>query len=291
MKRERVNIGLTLYNATITHAHSRHSIHVDALTFRHHDLESLKACANPALYPWNPTATMHFSLFIVAAVSTAICSASTQRAERNPAAPEVKRTAQSDPTFIDTNTNPYFKCRKTPRAPGCRRLKNPWLLPNLEGNEMNALTGPQLWDFDDGLPEVPETLPTSSDVCPVDPCKVTGPSACGLYARCVRGFCVCELGLKADDSLGVQVRGWDGLEEVTVHVQPGANCIVPCDTLACKEVAQVEGCLDSRPQGQRGGQPWTPDPQVVEASGTSLGAIKAPGAEAGISGSGSGIAG
>jgi hypothetical protein len=256
--------------------------------FRHRDPESLKAWIDPAFFCGHPSATMHFSHFFVAAISTAICSVGAQSAERNPVSNEAKRAPQSAPAYIDSNTNPYFKCRKNPRTPGCRRLKNPWLMPNFENGEMNALTGPQLWDFDDGLPEAPATQPTSSSVCPLDPCTVTGPNACGVHARCIRDYCICELGLKGDDNLGVQVRGWNGLEEVTVHVQPQMDCVVPCDTLACREVAQVEGCLDGRTQGQAGGQSNTPDPQVVEASGTHLGAIKAPGAEAGIPDSGSG---
>jgi hypothetical protein len=228
---------------------------------------------------------MHFPLFLVAVISTATCSASPQRPVRNTAAYEVKRTPQSSTTGIDANTNSYFKCRKTPRAPGCRNLKNPWLMPNLEGNEMNALSGPQLWGLDDPIP-VPDNQTPSPRVCPLDPCTVTGASACGLYARCIRGYCICELGLKATDRWGMQVRGWSGLEEVTVHVQPQANCIVTCDTLACKEVQQVKGCLDSRSPDQGGSQIQKPDPQVLEASGTNLGAIKAPGAVIPESGSG-----
>lgn len=231
---------------------------------------------------------MHLLPFFVAAISTAICSVSARSAERNTVATEVKRTPQGSPAYIDSNTNPYFKCRKSPNAPGCRRLKKPWLMPNFEGNEMNALTGPQLWDFDDGLPEIPAPQPTSSSACPLESCTATGPGACGFHARCIRNYCVCELGLKADDNLGVQVRGWNGLEEVTVHVQPQMNCVVPCDTLACREVAQAEGCLGSRASGQAGGHINTPDPQVVDTSSLNLGAIKAPGAEAGIPDSGSG---
>jgi hypothetical protein len=38
------------------------------------------------------------------------------------------------------------------------------------------------------------------------------------------------------------VRGFDDLSKVTVWVDVGTNCDVPCDSFSCKEVEQVNAC-------------------------------------------------
>lgn len=71
------------------------------------------------------------------------------------------------------------------------------------------------------------------------------------------------------------LRGFDELQSVTVWVDPGVACDVPCDTLSCKEVPQNELCFDgvSRPHADG---TWGPD--VLETENTKGGgAVNLPG--------------
>jgi hypothetical protein len=62
---------------------------------------------------------------------------------------------------------------------------------------------------------------------------------CGANARCTRGFCVCDLGMKGNGT----AEGWrgnDGLGEVTVYNDISVDCDTACDDLSCKEVEQLD---------------------------------------------------
>jgi hypothetical protein len=72
--------------------------------------------------------------------------------------------------------------------------------------------------------------------CPIAKCDQGGVE-CGVGARCTRGYCVCDLGMKGN---GTEVwRGKEGLESVTVYSDVGVNCDTKCDDLSCKEVNQL----------------------------------------------------
>jgi hypothetical protein len=45
------------------------------------------------------------------------------------------------------------------------------------------------------------------------------------------------------------VRGFDDLSKVTVWVDRGVDCDVQCDSLSCKEVAQVDACFQRYENG------------------------------------------
>jgi hypothetical protein len=61
---------------------------------------------------------------------------------------------------------------------------------------------------------------------------------CGVGARCTRGYCVCDLGMKGNGT-GMW-RGKEGLESVTVFSDVSVDCDTQCDDLSCKEVEQLD---------------------------------------------------
>lgn len=100
----------------------------------------------------------------------------------------------------------------------------------------DALTGPVI------------SAPSDAPVCPLRTCdNIDILSSCGEKARCVRSHCVCDRGFKGHSSFGPVVRGVDDLQALTIWVDPGLACDVPCDDLSCAEVEQVLECFDSTP--------------------------------------------
>ncbi|KAF1915177.1 hypothetical protein BDU57DRAFT_595776 [Ampelomyces quisqualis] len=101
----------------------------------------------------------------------------------------------------------HLDCRKCPRDFRCRRASG--AQPENDGQEK----------------------------CPLRKCDDELVfTRCGDRARCTRGYCVCELGMKAQ----VGWRGQQGLEGLTVYADVGADCEVKCEDLSCKEVGQLE---------------------------------------------------
>jgi hypothetical protein len=113
-------------------------------------------------------------------------------------------------------------CRKCPRDFRCRRPQFPDLAAGGESEAPLTIAGADIPPEDDGQGN-----------CPLQKCD-DNVSRCGTNARCTRGFCVCDLGLKG------AFRGNDGLGAVTVYNNPGAGCEDKCDDLSCKEVEQLE---------------------------------------------------
>jgi hypothetical protein len=75
--------------------------------------------------------------------------------------------------------------------------------------------------------------------CPISKCDTGGNGTCGVNARCTRGYCVCDLGMRGNGTAGMW-RGSEGLESVTVFSDLGIDCDTQCDDLSCKEVEQLE---------------------------------------------------
>lgn len=48
---------------------------------------------------------------------------------------------------------------------------------------------------------------------------------------------MCDLGMAGSADA---YRGTEGLGKVTVYVSPSVDCNTPCDSLSCKEVAQLD---------------------------------------------------
>ncbi|KAF1840730.1 uncharacterized protein K460DRAFT_370690 [Cucurbitaria berberidis CBS 394.84] len=149
-------------------------------------------------------------------------------------------------------------CRKCPRDSKCRRPNLPWWSP------ANIIDVPGASGADNSN--------SNSAVCPLDTCSST--SSCGKNARCVRNHCVCKLGFKGATSHGSVVRGFDDLQAVTVWVDSGAACDVPCDTLSCAEVEQVDSCFDNAPETEGDELPG----HGLDTDGIQAGAIQVPGA-------------
>lgn len=146
-----------------------------------------------------------------------------------------------------------LNCTKCPRDERCQRKGTPWWQVD-----------PTIKIDDGGL---------VANVCPLTSCT-TAPGGCGKNAKCVRDHCVCETGWKgATDS----VRGFEGLQAVTVWVDGRVDCDVRCDGWGCEEVRQVEACF---------GVPSVSTPETAEATGvddvetagSGGGAVKVPGA-------------
>jgi hypothetical protein len=91
--------------------------------------------------------------------------------------------------------------------------------------------------------------------CPLQKCDAVTSAKCGEGAKCTRGFCMCELGMKG---AGTGLRGAEGLGTVTVYVEPGVDCGVKCDDLSCKEVEQLEEgvCYKSGDAGEEEDEHW-----------------------------------
>ena len=84
----------------------------------------------------------------------------------------------------------------------------------------------------------------STSACPLGKCHSNPPlrpSPCGANAECVVDHCVCARGFKG--SKGSSVRGYSGLQALTVWVDAGIDCSVSCDELSCAEVEQVDVCF------------------------------------------------
>ncbi|KAH9870740.1 hypothetical protein IAQ61_006218 [Plenodomus lingam] len=147
-------------------------------------------------------------------------------------------------------------CAKCPQDERCRHQGTPW------------------WQVD-------PTISTDdgawvAEVCPLTTCS-SAPGGCGENAKCVRDHCVCETGWQG--AVG-SVRGFEGLQAVTVWVDAQVDCDVKCDGWGCTEVQQVGACF-----GMPSVLPVQTAPAAgvddVETAETGGGAIKVPGAGAG----------
>ncbi|KAF1828760.1 hypothetical protein BDW02DRAFT_537596 [Decorospora gaudefroyi] len=112
--------------------------------------------------------------------------------------------------------------------------------------------------------------PCRAQTCPLGSCKST--TECGQNAACVRDHCMCKTGFKGT---GQSVRGFDGLQGVTVGVDIGVACVVPCDSLDCKEVLQVDACFQRFENGLQIHGDGVGD--ILETSGTAGGGVQVPG--------------
>jgi hypothetical protein len=78
------------------------------------------------------------------------------------------------------------------------------------------------------------------------------------------------------------VRGFDDLSKVTVWVDRGVDCDIPCDSLSCEEVVQVAACFQRYENGivVIGGKAPSEHVEVLETSQMGgHGAVQAPGAD------------
>ncbi|KAF2002957.1 hypothetical protein P154DRAFT_618332 [Amniculicola lignicola CBS 123094] len=147
----------------------------------------------------------------------------------------------------------------------------------MEGGEMNALSGAQLWWASSLNPydgAEADTMP--SNPCPLRPCSEAATEQCGVGAMCRDGFCACQWGLKALGGIierGFTMgRGFRGKEVLTVFVDAGVRCDVRCEKFWCREVERLRGCF---------GGGMVEGLEEVESSEGSMGAVKAPGTGAG----------
>jgi hypothetical protein len=139
-----------------------------------------------------------------------------------------------------------------------------------EAQEPSAIVRPHTSDLDIS----PEDDGQAN--CPLRKCDAGPGVACGEKAQCTRGFCTCHVGFKSD---GMAFRGAEDLGEVTVYVDAGVACDVPCDSFSCKEVIQVTGCYKSDDEGGEwvnGEGEWD---GTLQVDGGSFGAINLPGAD------------
>lgn len=213
-----------------------------------------------------------------------------KHAVHNAGSRQLRRTVQDAPT---ESTNIPTTDDTLPKKP-----KKPlpwWKLPNTDNGEMNAISWSQFLPLDsdddsddnsDDNSESASVLPgtgAGNSVCPVNQCNssgVLGKYYCGANARCLNKYCQCNLGWKAASGISSS-RGWSGLEALTVWVDDhSSGCTERCDSLSCSEVPQVVGCF-----GQHLAYPHNnevEDHENLETNSLHLGAIKAPGADAGI---------
>lgn len=151
-------------------------------------------------------------------------------------------------------------CRKCPRDSRCRRPDTPWwqLDPTIQIDPAK----PNPW--------LPSAEANGWGVCPLSTC---GTAKCGKNARCVNFHCVCNRGLKGALKFGSVLRGFDGLQAVTVWVNSGMDCDVPCESLSCSEVVQVGACFGKveAPSGEYAGTDY------LETADIRGGAIHVPG--------------
>ena len=95
---------------------------------------------------------------------------------------------------------------------------------------------------------------------------------------------MCDRGFKGQSMHGAVVRGFDGLQAVTVWVDSGMDCDVQCDSLSCAEVEQVGPCFGKLPTEGFGTLPipvGVEGTDDVETASVGGGAVKVPGADVG----------
>lgn len=166
-----------------------------------------------------------------------------------------------------------------------------WKLPNTDNGEMNAISWEQFYPFDndDSNSENADTgITADNSGCSINQCQssgVLGKYYCGRNAKCLNSYCQCNLGWKPASDVPMS-RGWSGLEALTVWVDSyNSGCTERCNSLSCSEVRQVKGCFDQHVMHDASD---TEDNESQESQedlatdGMHLGAIKAPGADAGI---------
>ncbi|KAH7085758.1 hypothetical protein BKA63DRAFT_26366 [Paraphoma chrysanthemicola] len=186
----------------------------------------------------------------------------------------------------------HLDCRKCPRDFRCRRPQIPaW---GDRGNPVGAITT---------LPDLASSdIPPEDDgngACPLKKCSTDLAywNWCYSGARCTRGYCACDVGKKGSWREGGEgYRGNGGLEEVTVYVDPGVFCDIPCDDLSCKEVKQLElgTCWkdgDSNSIDQDEKEKVLPTYDNLETDGVGSGAIHLPSADGIFGSSGDYVAG
>lgn len=136
----------------------------------------------------------------------------------------------------------YLNCHKCPRDFRCHLSSSSTSVPSAtrtphskppQGEEFNALTGPQLVGFGN--------LGGKKEQCPLRKCGGKAGTECGPGARCSKGYCACPAGYKGDS--GNALRGRSRPEALTVYVDPGIACDTPCQVLFCPEVERVRGCF------------------------------------------------
>ena len=182
----------------------------------------------------------------------------------------------------------------TTNAANAKKPKKPipwWRLPNTNNGEMNALTGQQFYPFDDEDDDYESnddaSNPSGDQVCPLTQCPTSGElnkDYCGPHARCLGGYCQCNLGWKPESGVAT-ARGWTGLEALTVWADNTyTGCTARCNSLSCSEVLQVKGCFDGSVKNNDNDVTNNMDQESLATDGLHLGAIKAPGADAGIDG-------
>lgn len=211
-----------------------------------------------------------------------------KQADHNAGSRQLRRTAQdtsTDFTSIPATEDP---------VPGKSKKPLPWWkLLNTDNGEMNAISWSQFLpldsDDDSDSDSTYTGIGTGNSVCPINECKssgVLGKYYCGANARCLNSYCQCNLGWKPASGVPTS-RGWSGLEALTVWVDDQSpGCTERCDSLSCSEVAQVQGCFDqhvAHADKDEGRGQDQEDQGNLETNSLHLGAIKAPGADAGIS--------
>jgi hypothetical protein len=179
----------------------------------------------------------------------------------------------------------------TTDAVSTQKRKKPipwWKLPNTDNGEMNALTGQQFYPFedeDDNSGSSDDTDGTAdTGICFLTQCENSGvlnKDYCGPHARCLEGYCRCNLGWKPESNVAA-ARGWTGLEALTVWADNTyTGCSVRCESLSCSEVPQVMGCFGVPAKDSEENDNAESSKELATDS-LQLGAIKAPGADAGI---------
>lgn len=206
---------------------------------------------------------------------------------RNTGSRQLKRTAES--------ASNNFANSLPADDPDSKKPKKPlpwWKLPNTDNGEMNAISWSQFLPLDSNDESDSDSTNTGitagNSVCPVNQCKSSGVLCnycCGANARCLNSYCQCNFGWRPASGIPTS-RGWIGLEALTVWVNGNSSgCTERCDSLSCSEVAQVQGCFDQNvghANKNEGGNEEQEDSEDLATDGLHLGAIKAPGADAGI---------
>ncbi|KAL6706753.1 hypothetical protein ACN47E_005089 [Coniothyrium glycines] len=190
----------------------------------------------------------------------------------------------NEPTIPMWRTCPAqnLDCSKCPRDQRCKRPAHPWWETSSIHNVEDALADPTR-PLDSSASAVGE----QQETCPLSQCNDASPfQACGKGSRCVRNHCVCNRGFKSSATGATKnVRGYLGLQAVTVWVDPEWGCDTRCDDWSCKEVEQVPACfpVTSKDSGNvpwHGagvtGDDWGGDQLGLSSVGS--GAIRVPGA-------------